>query len=176
MINYYELIKNNPQYFKQFCCKDLLFLNYDCPVEVKKAAKWSEHNYVYFVLSGKKTLHTPETSVTLTQGSIAFVKKGACIVEQYFDEAFCIVVFIIPDSFILSFLKDFAPGEKSIMTSTQPIISVYDDEMIKGFYHSIVPYFVSKESVPETLLELSLKSFCSIFCIILQTLNYAVIS
>jgi hypothetical protein len=29
MINYYELVKNNPEYFKQFSCKNLLFLNYD---------------------------------------------------------------------------------------------------------------------------------------------------
>ena len=54
MINYYELVKNNPEYFKQFSCKDLLFLNYDCPVKLKKVAKWSEHHYIYYVLSGKK--------------------------------------------------------------------------------------------------------------------------
>src|SRR4030095_17257394 len=104
MINYYELLRNNPAFFKQFSCKELLFLNYDCPVKEKKVAKWSQHNYIYYVLSGQKTLHTPGNSWPLTQGSAVFVKKGACIVEQFFREPFCIVVFVIPDSFIKSFI------------------------------------------------------------------------
>lgn len=157
MINYVELVVNNPEYFKQFSCKQLLFLNYDCPVKVKKAAVWAEHNYIYYVLTGKKTLHTTENSVTLTSGSIAFIKKGACIVEQFFDEPFCIVVFIMPDSFIQSFLKDYAPNRKTAASKTPPIISVFDDAMIRSFYQSIIPYFVSAENVQEDILELKFK-------------------
>ena len=157
MINYYELVVNNPEYFKQFCCKDLLFLNYDCPVKIKKASKWSEHNYIYYVLKGKKTLHTMDQSITLTDGCIAFIKKGACIIEQHFEEPFCIVVFIMPDSFIRSFLQDYSPREKAKPDTTPPIIPIYDDEMIRGFYQSILPYFVSSEKVPEVILELKFK-------------------
>ena len=157
MINYIELVKNNPEYFKQFACKDLLFLNYDCPVELKKAAKWSEHNYIYYVLSGRKTLHSIEESLTLTPGSIAFIKKGACIVEQHFEVPFCIVVFIIPDSFIVSFLKDYEKGFPAITPSTRPIIPLQGDVLIDSFYQSILPYFVSKDEVPEDILELKFK-------------------
>ena len=157
MINYYELVVNNPEYFKQFSCKELLFLNYDCPVKVKKIAKWSEHNYIYYVLSGRKTFHTLETSVTLNKGSIAFVKKGACIIEQYYEEPFCIVVFMMPDSFIKSFLQDYAPREQPGSDDTPAIISVYDDVMINGFYQSILPFFISSESVPEAILELKFR-------------------
>jgi len=157
MINYYELVVNNPEYFKQFSCKDLLFLNYDCPVKVKKASKWSEHNYIYYVLSGKKTLHTLDQSITLTEGCIALIKKGACIVEQHFEEPFCIVVFIMPDSFIRSFLRDYFPAEKAKPDKSSPIISIYDDEMIRSFYQSILPYFASADNVPEEILELKFK-------------------
>ena len=157
MINYYELVVNNPDYFKQFCCKDLLFLNYDCPIEAKKISCWSEHNYIYYVLSGKKTLYTMDHSMTLTQGSIAFIKKGACIVEQHYDEPFCIVVFIMPDSFIRSFLQDYSLNVKAKQDTSTPIIPVYDDEMIRGFYQSVLPYFVSSEKVPEEILELKFK-------------------
>ena len=157
MINYYELIINNPQYFKQFSCKDLLFLNYDCPVKEKKVAKWSEHNYIYYVLSGRKTVHTIDHSFTLTAGSIAFIKKGACIIEQFYDEPFCIVVFMMPDTFLHSFLKDFVPMAKVEAEDTPPVIPVYDDAMIKSFYHSITSYFVSAEDVPEEILELKFK-------------------
>ena len=157
MLNYYELLVNNPEYFKQFSVKDLLFLNYDCPVTVKKVAKWSEHNYIYYVLTGKKTLHTIESSFTLTAGSIAFVKKGACIVEQFYDEPFCIVVFVMPDSFIRAFLKDYAPGKPASASETSPVISIYGDDMIKNFYQSIIPYFVAADNVPEEILELKFK-------------------
>jgi AraC family transcriptional regulator, exoenzyme S synthesis regulatory protein ExsA len=157
MINYYELLINNPEYFKQFSVKDLLFLNYDCPVKLKKVAKWSEHNYIYYVLSGKKTLHTVDKAVPLTAGSIAFIKKGACIVEQFYDEPFCIVVFVMPDSFICSFLKDYAPSRPATQKDTAPVISIYGDEMIKNFYQSIIPYFVAADNVPEEILELKFK-------------------
>lgn len=157
VINYYELVKSNPAYFRQFSCKDLLFLNYDCPVEVRKLAKWSQHNYIYYVLTGKKTLHSIENSVTMTKGSIAFIKKGACVVEQFFDEPFCVVVFIMPDSFLHSFLKDYALDEKSAGGSSQPIIPIFDDAMTHGFYQSIIPYFVSADNVPEDVLELKFK-------------------
>jgi AraC family transcriptional regulator, exoenzyme S synthesis regulatory protein ExsA len=157
MINYYELVVNNPAYFKQFSCKQLLFLNYDCPVNVKKAAKWSEHNYIYYVLSGKKTLHTIDKSVTLTKGSIAFIKKGACIVEQFFDEPFCIIVLIMPDSFLHSFLKDYVNVQKKNLTETPPVIPVFNDDIIQAFYQSILPYFVSEMTVPEEVLELKFR-------------------
>jgi len=157
MINYVELVVNNPQYFKQFACRELLFLNYDCPVKEKKVAVWAEHNYIYYVLTGKKTLHTTDSSITLTKGSIAFIKKGACIVEQFYDEPFCIVVFIMPDSFIQSFLKDYGPGEKPAIAETPPIISVYDDVMIRSFYQSVIPYFATTEKVAEDIIELKFK-------------------
>lgn len=169
MINYYELVVNNPGYFKQFSCKEVLYLNYDCPVEIKKAAKWSEHNYIYYVLTGRKTLHTPDCTVTLTKGSIAFIKKGACIIEQHFEEPFCIVVFIMPDSFIHSFLNEYAIGKTSDPDHTPPIISVYDDEMIKGFYQSILPYFVSADNLPEEIIELKFKEL--LLCVLRNPAN-----
>lgn len=157
MINYIELVLSNPEYFKQFSCKDILLLNYDCPAKEKKLPIWTEQNYIYYVLSGRKTMHTIDNAVTLEAGSIAFVKKGACIVEQFYEEPFCVVVFILPDSFIQSFLKGYSIGEKTSLTETPPIISVYDDAMIKGFYQSIMPYFISSDKVPEDLLELKFR-------------------
>lgn len=169
MINYVELVVNNPQYFKQFACKELLFLNYDCPVKEKKAAVWAEHNYIYYVLTGKKTLHTTDNSITLTKGSIAFIKKGACIVEQFFEEPFCIVVFILPDSFIQSFLKDYGPGERPTITNTPPVISVYDDVMIRSFYQSVIPYFAASEKIAEDIIELKFKEL--LLCILHNPAN-----
>ena len=157
MINYYELVVNNPEYYKQFSCKNVLFLNYDCPVAIKKLSKWSQYNYIYFVLAGKKTLHTVDYSLTLTKGSIALIKKGACIIEQHFNDPFCIVVFIMPDSFLQSFLTDYTSGVKPVSVETSAIIPIYDDGMIDAFYQSILPYFVKPQTVHEEILELKFK-------------------
>jgi AraC family transcriptional regulator, exoenzyme S synthesis regulatory protein ExsA len=78
-------------------------------------------------------------------------------VEQHFEEAFCIVVFIMPDSFIQSFLKDNIPAQAPSPDDTPPIIPVYDDDRLRGFYHSILPYFISSFGVPEDILELKFK-------------------
>jgi len=169
MVNYFQLITNNPEYFKQFSCKDLLFLNYDCPVKVKRVAKWSEHNYIYYALSGKKTIHTPERSITLTGNSIVFVKKGACIVEQYFEEPFCIVVFIIPDDFIISFMKEYATGAEQVLPVSYGIMDIRDDVNMKSFYQSIIPYFALLENIPEEILEFKFKEL--LLCIIRNPAN-----
>lgn len=157
MVNYYELVKNNPEYFRQFTCKELLFLNYDCPVKLKKLAKWSEHNYVYYVLSGKKTVHTTAGSITLTRGAMAFIKKGACIVEQFYEEPFCVVVFIIPDSFIVSFLKDYQPVLNTLKPSPKPVMPIATNEIVESFCYSILPLFTASAAVPEAMIELKFR-------------------
>lgn len=135
-----------------------MFLHYDCPLKLKRAAKWSEFHYIYFVLGGKKTLQTADGRIDLTAGSVVFIRKGACIVEQYFDEPFCVVVFIIPDSFIVSFLDEYMPDmQASSPQAARLIIPVHDDLRLSSFYQSIIPYFGSQEEIPESLLELKFK-------------------
>jgi len=155
MINYIQVLKSNPEYFKQFSCKEILFLNYDCPVKQKKIAKWSEHNYFYYVLSGEKTLHTRNRSWELVAGSIVFVKRGACLIEQFFTEPFCIVVFIMPDSFISNFInsnKDQLP--QPLTNSEDLVIPIKKDDVLTAFYDSVLPYFSSPSKPSEKLIEL----------------------
>jgi AraC-like DNA-binding protein len=157
MINYVELLKANPAYFKQFSVKDLLFLNYDCPVKETKLAKWSEHNYFYYVLTGQKTLHKGNQAWPLTQGTLSFIKKGACLIEQFFREPFCIVVFIVPDSFISTFIannKDQLPPERPQRKADDLVIRIKTDDMLHKFYESVLPYFSSQVDPSEKLIEL----------------------
>lgn len=160
MINYYELLKNNPDYFKQFSCKELLFLNYDCPTKKSKVVKWSEHNYIYYVLSGRKALHTPKRTWSLVKGSAVFVKKGACVIEQFFSEPFCIVVFMMPDSFMRSFMNENANLARVSVPENSAddlVIPMEADEVMKAFYESVLPYFTAEIKPPENLIELKFK-------------------
>lgn len=157
LLNYVEVLKSNPEYFKQFSCKELLFLNYDCPVKEKKLTLWSEHNYFYYVVSGRKTLHTTIDSWELKRGTVVFIKRGACLIEQFFTEPFCIVAFIMPDSFISRFVN----ANKSQLPRPRPhrklddlVIPVQTDELLQGFYNSVLPFFSSRIQPPEQLIEL----------------------
>jgi AraC-like DNA-binding protein len=157
MENYVEILKSNPEYFKQFSCKDLLFLNYDCPVKETRLPIWSEHNYFYYVLLGRKSIHTPTRSWALEQGSFVFVKKGACIKESFFEQPFCIIVFIIPDSFISTFVnnnRQHLPAFSGHHKFNDLVLSVNPTEMLKGFCQSILPYFTLKSPPSEPLIEL----------------------
>jgi len=157
MINYVDLLKSNPQYFKQFSCKEILFLNYDCPVKENKLAKWSADNYFYYVITGQKTLHRGNRSWPLTQGTLTFIKKGACLIEQFFREPFCIVVFIMPDTFISKFIianKDQLPAARPHTKEDDLVIPVQTDDVLHKFYESILPYFTSPTVPSEKLIEL----------------------
>ena len=156
-LNYIEVLKSDPGQFKQFTCKDLLFLNYDCPVKAKKLVKWTDQNYFYYVLSGQKLIHTPNKSWLVKDGSFCFVKKGACIVEQFFQEPFCVVVFVLPDSFIANFIQKYKgqiPGDRPQHNSDDLIVMINPDIMLQTFCDSILPYFASKTQPSEQLIEL----------------------
>ncbi|HEY9048236.1 MAG TPA: AraC family transcriptional regulator [Ohtaekwangia sp.] len=157
MINYISLLKSNPQYFRQFTCRELLFLSYDCPVKQTKLAKWSEYNYFYYVLSGQKALHTPRKSWLLTAGTLSLVKRGACLVEQFFGEPFCIVVFVLPDSFISRFVvsnKEQLPVINASSVKDDLVLPVKTNDMLHKFYESILPYFTANTPPSEKLIEL----------------------
>ena len=156
-LNYVEILRENPQYFKQFSCKDLLFLNYDCPVKEKKVVKWTDHNYFYYVLTGQKIVHTPNRSWEFNSGSFSFVKKGACIVEQFFEKPFCVVAFVLPDSFIARFInenKNRIPMDRPDDQTDDLIVPINRNEMLEAFCESILPYFASQISPSEKLIEL----------------------
>jgi AraC-like DNA-binding protein len=112
------------------------------------------------VISGQKVLHTPAHSWPLKSGSAVFVKKGACIVEQFFHEPFCIVVFIIPDSFIKVFMSENANLSHVVAkeeSADDLVIPIDADEVMRAFYDSVLPYFSSEVKPPEKLLELKFK-------------------
>ena len=68
-INYYEKVKEVPEVFIQLKCKELLFAHYNCPSKDQLLGKWSQHNYILYVISGKLAYHTPAAPKTWLFGS-----------------------------------------------------------------------------------------------------------
>lgn len=157
MINLYEVIKNQPQYFKQLTCKDLLFTQYDCPQIERKESFFNELNYIAYVLSGKRTFHRNGKSWALTEGVSVFVKKGAHIAEKALNDGWCVMVFFIPDEYLCQFIKsnrNNLPLDQLPEPGEDYVLPLDVDEVTRSFFFSMLPYFTLDSPPNENLLEL----------------------
>lgn len=130
---------------------------FNCPLERKFADLWSHHNYIVYVVEGRKIWHTAHGSYDLQQGACVFVRKGACIVEQFFDAQFCIVLFFIPDDFICDALKNKTTPISKVGKKYGPVIPIERTETVGAFFHSMLPYFGAAKEPDATLLELKFR-------------------
>lgn len=133
---------------------------YDCPTDLPpRIGKYAEHNYLWYVLSGKKILHANNRSWVVESGSAVFVKKGACINELVSDEVFCVITFFVPDSYIRHFVRQHAalinrPMEALAVNQVMP---VQVDPVMVAFCNSVIPYFTNGIQPNEDLLELKFR-------------------
>lgn len=157
MFSFYDRIKDNPKSFRQFNCHENLITLYNCPLESKYVDTWSQLNYIVYVMEGRKTWHTAGGSHELTKGSCVFVRKGASIVEQFFDATSCLMIFFIPDEFICDVLKSktspiYKPGKTYDL-----VIPVDSNAAVQAFFNSMLPYFETSQEPDQSLLELKFR-------------------
>ena len=160
MFNYYERVKSRPEIYNQLACRELLFVHYKCPMEVNKQDSWSQHNYIQYILSGKKAFHTPGRSWLMKGGDAFFVKKGAWIIEKFFEEPLCIMTFFIPDSYLQSFKRDYNSLRQVGQAEPQKnelLIPLQVNSIMTAYFDSLVPYFYSEKKPSEDLLELKFR-------------------
>ena len=159
MQNLYETIRSG-LYYNKFEVGELLFVEYTCPIEDESAGVWTQSDYLVHVLSGKKTWRSTNEQWTVEGGQTLYVKKGAMIVDQFFDDDFCLLAFFISDDFIKSTLKeisgkiDMNAVEKDSHSSA---IEVHTDVVLSTYFQSMLTYFSGKEKPSDSLLELKLK-------------------
>ena len=159
MINLYEDIKSKNHYNK-FEIGGLLFAEYKCPLEEKFVGIWTHTDYLVHVVSGKKTWYTTDGSFTAEAGQSLYFKKGAAIVEQFFNEEFCLLLFFVPDDFIRSVVKEYAGEPEKAFEKTalnESTIRVSSDIALEVFFQSMMTYFSGMERPSEALLRLKLK-------------------
>lgn len=161
MKNLYESILQYPNYYRQFNCNDSLITAFSCPAEVrllknKFSALWTQYNYLFYVVEGRKMWHTSEGSYDIRTGSCIFIRKGAFVLEQFFDVGFCLILFFIPDNFICQTL-----GKKFNVPIKQKfhkqVITLNSSEKMAGFFLSMASYFSEAREPAQSLLELKFK-------------------
>ena len=160
MFNYYERVISRPEIYNQLACRELLFVHYKCPMEVNKQDSWSQHNYIQYILTGKKGFHTPGRSWIMKSGDAFFVKKGACIIEKFFEETLCIMTFFIPDSYLQSFIRENYSLRRAAQTEPpkkELLIPLQVTNIMTAYFDSLIPYFYSEAKPSEDLLELKFR-------------------
>lgn len=157
MYSLYDSIKKDPTHYKQLSCGEVLITKYDCPLEKQFDDTWSNHNYIVYVIEGRKIWHTSHGSYDLQKDSCVLIRKGASIIEQFFDTKFCLVVFFLPDDFICDVLKT---KKKPIYANGKifdPVIPIDNNESVQSFFQSMMPYFGAAGEPDQSLLELKFR-------------------
>jgi AraC family transcriptional regulator, exoenzyme S synthesis regulatory protein ExsA len=157
LFNINQFILDTPASFHTLTCGDSLFTVYNCYIEDKFADIWSHNNYIVYVAEGRKIWHTPHGSYDLQKGSCVFIRRGAAIVEQFFDTAFCLYIFFVSDEFIGEVLKTKTTALSACKKEFQPVIPIESNEAVHSFFKSMMPYFNAPQAPDETLLELKFK-------------------
>jgi len=161
MINLYDSVLQHPNYHRQFSCNDSLITVFSCPAEArlmknKFSSLWTQYNYLFYVVEGRKIWHTSEGSYDIGAGSCVFVRKGAFVLEQFVDVGFCLVLFFIPDDFICQTLgKKFSAPVRH--AGHRQVIHLNSSETLAVFFSSMSSYFSEAREPAQSLLELKFK-------------------
>ena len=162
MVNFIESVLKYPDFTRQFTCGDSLITAFNCPLEARLMQNrftdlWSQNNYIFYVIDGRKIWHTAQGSYDLQKGSCVFVQKGASIIEQFFDIGFCLVLFFIPDEFICNTLKTKSVPISNKEKKYNPVMLLNTSETLESFFLSMSSYFASTKEPDASLLELKFR-------------------
>jgi AraC-like DNA-binding protein len=159
MLNFYRIVKENLS-FNRFQFKDTVCLEYTCPIDAEQIGIFSKNDYLVYVLSGKKTYKTINGEWTLVPGQSLYLKKGAEIIHQYFDDEYCMLGFFLSDDLIKETVEDIKGKVKlNIVNNPMDFTAkmVNPSEYLEGFFHSMLTYFRGINRPPDQILVLKLK-------------------
>ena len=159
MLNFYKIVKENLS-FNRFEFRETVCLEYTCPIDAEQIGIFSKNDYLVYVLSGKKTYKTISGEWTLVPGQTLYLKKGAEVIHQYFDNEYCMLGFFLSDELIKETMEEI----KSKMVFNCPDCpSDFTAKMVKtsdyleGYFHSMLTYFRGINRPPDQILVLKLK-------------------
>jgi AraC-like DNA-binding protein len=159
MLNFYQIVKDNLR-FNRFEFKESVCLEYTCPIDAEQIGIFSRNDYVVHVLSGKKTYKTVNGEWTLEAGQTLYLKKGAEIIHQYFDDEYCMLGFFLSDDLIRETYQE-VRGQMKLNPDKDPLTftanPVQSSSFLDGYFHSMLNYFRGIDRPPDHILVLKLK-------------------
>lgn len=159
MLNFYKIVKENLN-FNRFEFKETVCLEYTCPIDAEEIGIFSKNDYIVYVLSGKKTYKTLHGEWTLEPGQTLYLKKGAEIIHQYFDDQYCMLGFFLSDELIKETIQELQVKQVLKANSLLEDFTarpVQSSEYLEGYFHSMLTYFRGINRPPDSILVLKLK-------------------
>lgn len=159
MLNFYKIVKENLN-FNRFEFKETVCLEYTCPIDAEQIGIFSKNDYLVYVLSGKKTYKTINGEWTLVPGQTLYLKKGAEVIHQYFDDEYCMLGFFLSDDLIKETLEEIKSKMVLNCPDCPPDFTakmVKSTEYLEGYFHSMLTYFRGINRPPDQILVLKLK-------------------
>ncbi len=166
MVNLYSIVKEDNS-FKKLQVNDLLFVEYTCLQEETKFGIWSDSNYFAFITSGKKMWRTLYHNYEVNKGDILFIKKGANLTHQFFDDQFCAIFFFIPDEFIKSFFQkhpQFLNTSQKNLSSQDAVLRVESNQLLENYCSSIQSFLNLIEEPNLDLVKLKFEELLFSIC------------
>ncbi len=158
MRNFYEIIKDG-LYFNKFELDDSVCVEYKCPLEDDYMGICSQTDYVVHVLSGKKTWKTLEDEWVLEAGQTLFIKKGATLIRQFFENDFCMLGFFVSDDLIREAVTELVdrPIKDHKRTFQFTGEELFSNNFLDSYFQSMLMFFRGKEKPSNSLLKLKFK-------------------
>ena len=160
MINTYDDQIAHPDTYKQLSVRDLLFVHYRCPQVDRLVQLFNHYNQFTFSLKGERILHQGGKSWKVTNQTSYFQRRTAYVQELSDEEDWEVLVFNIPDEFLIQFVNEFMDNlsvEKLPELTNEMFIKIDLNEATRTSFYSMVPYFTQKIPPSEKLLELKFK-------------------
>ena len=177
MINKYDFTLSDPDTFKVFSAKDLIFLYWICPQVDQHLKLFNHYNEIVFTLTGKKTMHHNGVAYPVTDEQSLFIKKTAYTTEKHEMVGWETLAFFFQDAFLRQVFNEYRehlPLKNLPPPPKEMFIPINVNETMRAFCFSIVPYFKSKVPPSESLLELKFKEI--IFVILSNPENAGLLS
>jgi AraC family transcriptional regulator, exoenzyme S synthesis regulatory protein ExsA len=155
MVNLQDFIENG-HFFKKIKVDDLLFVEFDCPMNEEKSSIWWHNNFFTFVVTGETMLQTPQSQYIIKAGDCIFAKKGSVITYNLPHEDFCELMVFVPDHFIKSVIQKYKITllSKKTKNPIDTIIPLTTDELLTSYFHSLLAYFNLPEPPSGVLLKI----------------------
>lgn len=159
MLNFYQIVKENLS-FNRFEYQGTVCLEYTCPIDTEQIGIFSQNDYLAYVLSGKKTYKTVNGEWTLEEGQMLYLKKGAELIHQYFDDEYCMLAFFINDDLIRE-TYDEMKGSLRLETRERASdftgIQLSTTDYLDGYFNSMLSFFRGINRPPDPIMVLKLK-------------------
>ena len=170
LLDIFRHLKADPK-INKLIGNDYLFAEYRCPIQSDEFQFITEHDFITFVVTGRKDWFSGGKFYQVREGDAIYVRKGVYNIKQYFDIEHCVLTCFITDDFIRTFMhENTSLGASSKAGTTHDQIFQIDvNDTLKALFLSMFNYLNLGAEIPRNLVELKFKEL--LFNIVLNEKN-----